>query len=71
MSESIKAGLMAAVLMSLAQSAIALPPIAATLAEPNTLIPEKTVVPAWAKLDKVAAHNRRVTRCFFMIQACK
>jgi len=40
-SESIKAGLIAAVLMSLVQSAIAFPPMAATRAEPKILIPEK------------------------------
>jgi hypothetical protein len=71
MSESINAGFIAAVLMSLALIAIALPPIAATRADPKMLIPENTVVPAWAKLDNVAAHKRKVSSCFFMIQACK
>jgi hypothetical protein len=46
MRESIKAGFIAAVLMSLALIAMALPPRAATRAEPKILIPEKTVVPA-------------------------
>jgi hypothetical protein len=71
MSESMSAGLMAAVLISLAQRAIALPPIAATRAEPKTLIPEKTVVPACAKLQSEAAQRTKVRSSFFMIQACK
>jgi xanthosine utilization system XapX-like protein len=71
MSESISAGLMAAVLMSLVHSAIALPPIAATRAEPKMLIPEKTVVPACAKLQSEATQMTKVRSCFFIFQAYK
>jgi hypothetical protein len=35
------------------------------------LIPEKTVVPACAKLHRVAAHKTIVRSCFFIIPACK
>ena len=71
MRESIRAGLVAAVFISLSQRAMALPPIAATRADPKMLIPEKTVVPACAKLQREAAHNAKVRSCFFIIPACK